>query len=74
MITKVAIMSDTKGKTGKVVEFDDEEGYGYIDYKHQGTRVYLPKDQATGLEDDVEVTFDIKLVGNKPHATNVKRK
>ena len=71
---KVAIMSDTKGKTGKVVEFDDEECYGYIDYKYQGTRVYLPTDQAAGLEDDVEVMFDIKLVGNKPHATNVKRK
>ncbi|WP_181427690.1 cold shock domain-containing protein [Pseudomonas soli] len=67
-------MSDTKGKTGKVVEFDDEEGYGYIDYKHKGARVYLPKAQATGLKDDVEVMFDIELVGNQPHATNVKRK
>jgi len=66
-------MSDTKGKTGKVVEFDNEEGYGYIDHKHQGKRVYLPKDQATGLEDDVDVTFDIMMVGSEPHATNVKR-
>lgn len=67
-------MSETTGKTGKVVEFDDEEEYGYIDFKYNGTRVYLPKDQAKGLEDDVEVTFDITLIGNKPHATNVKRK
>lgn len=67
-------MSDTKGKTGKVVEFDDEEGYGYIDYKHNGVRVYLPKDQAKGLADDDDVAFDIVMMGNKPHATNVKRK
>ncbi|BBH45714.1 cold shock domain-containing protein [Pseudomonas sp. KU43P] len=69
-------MSATTGKTGKVVEYDEEEHYGYIDYKHNGKRVYLPHEQAKGLglEDDTEVTFDITMVDSVPHATNVKRK
>jgi|GEM_PF-2413021 len=61
------------GKKGKVVEYDEDEHFGFIDYKHEGKRVYLPYEQAKGkgLEDDIEVTFDIEMVGSEPHAINV---
>lgn len=69
-------MGTTTNLTGKVVEYDEEQRYAYIDFKHNGKRVYLPSDQAEGLDldDNTEVTFDIEMKGDKPYATNVKLK
>ncbi|MGX1021426.1 cold shock CspA family protein [Pseudomonas sp. Y3 TE3536] len=69
-------MIEEWGMTGKVVEYDEDEEYGHIDKKHGGRRVYLPFNEAKGkgLKDGIEVTFDIKMVGDVPYAINVKRK
>jgi cold shock CspA family protein len=67
-------VTEITGKTGPVVEYDEEEHYGYIDYKYQGQRVYLPYEEAKDLnvEDGTELAFDIRMVKGKPYATNVK--